>query len=96
VTELRKHPKVLWPPQWSGSCGPSVQLPVGEEGILVRVQRVSVDPNADARVQLRVAHNGNTFWSYLQCEDAVFLSQLYQKLKQCLGQPLDAVGSLDV
>jgi len=96
VTELRKHPKVHWPPQWNGSCDPMTQFPVGEEGVLKKVQYLTVDPSAAARVQLRMVHEGHEFWSFLQCDDAIFLSQLYQKLKRCLGKPLRDVGSLTI
>jgi hypothetical protein len=42
--ELRKHPKMIWqgipswPPSWNGPHGPNNPLPVGEVGVLSRVE----------------------------------------------------------
>ena len=96
MTELRRHPKLHWPPQWNGSCDPSTEFPVGEEGVLKKVQYLTVDPNAAARIQFWAVHEGREFWSFLQCDDAVFLSQLFQKLKHCVGKPLHEIGSLKI
>ena len=96
MAELRKHPKVHWPPQWNGSCDASTQFPVGEEGVLKKVEYLTVDPSAAARVHLRAVHEGHEFWSFLQCDDAVFLSRLYQKLKSCVGKSISDIGSLKI
>ncbi len=93
---LRRHPKIHWPPVWSGSSGPDTEIPVGEQGVLKVVQRVTADPTAVARLLLRVEHDGGEFWSFLQCDDAVFLSRLHLKLKQCIGKPMREIGSLDI
>lgn len=96
MTALRRHPKVNWPPQWSGSCGPDARFPVGEDGVLKTVQYLTVDPTACARVHMRIEHDGHEFWSFLPCDDPVVLSMLYGKLKRCIGQSLRDIGSLEL
>jgi hypothetical protein len=96
VTVLRKHPKVNWPPQWNGSCGPDAEFPTGEQGVLKKVQYLTVDPTAAARVQLRIEHDGNEFWAFVPSDDPVLLSRLYAKLKQCIGHSMCDIGSLDL
>jgi hypothetical protein len=96
VTVLRKHPKVHWPPQWNGSCGPDAEFPAGEQGVLKKVQYLTVDPTAAARVQLRIEHDGNEFWAFVPSDDPVLLSRLYAKLKDCIGHSMGEVGSLDL
>jgi len=96
VTVLRRHPKVNWPPQWNGSCGPDAEFPVGEQGVLKKVQYLTVDPTAAARVQLWIEHDGSEFWAFVPSEDPVLLSRLYAKLKHCIGQRMGEIGSLDL
>ena len=96
MTALRKHPKVNWPPQWNGWCGPDARVPAGEDGVLKSAQYLTVDPTAAARVQLRIAHDGNEFWGFIPCDDPVLLSRLYAKLKGCIGRTMQEIGSLDI
>jgi len=96
LTVLRRHPKVHWPPTWNGSCGPDARFPVGEEGVLKKVQYLTVDPTATARVQLRIEHDGNEFWAFVPCEDPVLLSRLYSRLKGYIGRSMEDVASLEI
>lgn len=96
MTALRRHPKVNWPPQWNGSCGPDADFPSGEQGVLKKVQYLTVDPTAAARVQLRIEHDGNEFWAFVPSEDPVLLSRLYAKLKTCIGRSMCDIANLEL
>ena len=96
VTALRKHPKVNWPPQWNGSCGPDARFPTAEEGVLKKVQYLTVDPTACARVHMWIEHDGHEFWSFFPSDDPILLSRLHARLKRCVGQSIRDIGSLDI
>jgi hypothetical protein len=93
VTVLRKHPKVHWPPQWNGSCGPDAEFPAGEQGVLKKVQYLTVDHGGCLR-QLDRARRA--VLAFVPSDDPVLLSRLYAKLKDCIGHSMCEVGSLDL
>src|SRR5918994_7954297 len=96
--ELRKHPKMTWqgrpnwPPHWSGPYGPDNPLPEGEVGVLRAVEKDVVAPSC----VLTVAHNDQQYLGTLRFDDEEFCNQISAILMGHIGEPISAIGSLDI
>jgi hypothetical protein len=92
MTYLRRP---TWPPEWKGPYGPDNPLPLGEAGILIRVEPASSN--------LRTPHcivvtqwNHQEYVGSLYFDDEDFLQVIVGVLQSCLGRPLTEIGGLDV
>jgi hypothetical protein len=99
--ELRNHPKMTWegcrtwPPTWNGPHGPDNPLPVGEVGALLRVEIANLElkpPHCD----LVMHYNNQDYFGTLFFDDEKFLQKLCGILNAHTGEPISAIGSLDV
>lgn len=99
--EVRKHPKMTWqgspnwPPHWSGPYGPDNPLPQGEVGVLRSVENSTVNAVA-ACCLLTVTHNDQEYFGTLSFDDEAFFHQFCDILKGHIGEPISAIGSLDI
>jgi hypothetical protein len=98
--ELRKHPEMTWqgnanwPPQWHGPYGPDKPLPEGEIGFLKAVEKSSV---SDAACWvLTITHNDQDYFGTLSFDDEEFCKQISGILMGHIGEPMSAIGSLDI
>ena len=99
--ELRKHPRMTWqgqpnwPPNWSGPHGPNNPLPVGEVGILTRVETGATAAAAPYCI-LVIRCNDQDYFGGLFFDDLSFLEQVTAVLRQHLGLSLAEIGNLNI
>jgi len=80
----------VWPPQWAGSYGPGDKFAVGEVGVLTSVKRL---PD---RLSLTIKYEGREHSGSLQWDAPPSLDDMEKVLKAHLGEPIKAIGDLDV
>jgi hypothetical protein len=84
-----------WPPHWSGPHGPNNPLPQGEVGVLKAVEKSAVSPPGPCCV-LTVAHGDQDYFGSLSFDDEDFSKHIFDILTSHIGEPISAVGSLDI
>jgi hypothetical protein len=99
--ELRNHPKMKWqgrpnwPPQWTGPYGPDNPLPEGEVGVLTRVE-IANPEFKPPHCFLEMQYNNQDYFESLFFDDEKFLQKLCNILNAYIGEPISAIGSLDI
>jgi hypothetical protein len=99
--ELRKHPKMKWqgrqnwPPQWTGPHGPNNPLPEGEIGTLTRVETAVANAIAPHCV-LIIRYSNQEYLGNMSFDDEEFLKTVCGILNNHIGEPISAIGSLDI
>jgi hypothetical protein len=99
--ELRKHPKMAWqgspnwPPKWHGPHSPTNPVPHGEVGVLTGVEIRSLELKP-ARCVLIIRYNDQEYFGTLSFDDEEFSHQIWDILKAHIGEPISAIGSLDI
>ncbi len=102
MAQLRNHPRMAWhsftnwPPQWRGPHGPETPAPIGELGVLRRVQMIGPDQLGPARLEMNVEYRGHEFMGLVFCDDPAFLRLLHEQLRGWVGRSVQDIGSLDV
>jgi hypothetical protein len=97
--QLRNHPFMsvngisIWPPPWIWTDGGANTHPAGEIGILERMQRSTVDPNA---CFLRMSHDGSTYVGRLRFDHQGFCQQFCELLAAHRGRSLKEIAELDI
>lgn len=86
--KLREHPKIQWPPKWSGWGEGSVK---GEKGILR-----DVDLIGPTKLLLSNEVDGKVYCAEIYCFNDAFASRLHDKMKPSLGRSIREVGELDL
>lgn len=81
---------LVWPPEWGGSYGPGDKFPMGDEGVLV-----SVDRQAD-HLSLTIKYEGREQSGILQWDSPPSLDKVEKVLRANLGQPIKVISDLDV
>lgn len=100
--QLRVHPKMKWhgtsswPPAWGGSYGRGSTLPLGEEGVLLDARFQDAYGGFPKHLVLTIEYNKNKYNGPLCADDPNFLTQLYPKLRECLGQPIQQIGNMEI
>jgi hypothetical protein len=103
--ELRDHPKMRWggrpnwPPNWKGPHGPSNPLPVGEAGILMKVETGVVRDEKTMVVPhccLVMRYDNQDYYGTMFFDDGAFLIKLLPLLREHIGSPISKIGSLDI
>ena len=84
-----------WPPKWHGPYGPDNPVPEGEIGVLKTVDKSSVSDLAACCV-FTVAHNDQDYFGSLSFDDEEFCNQISGILMGHIGEPISAIGSLDI
>lgn len=85
--QLREHPKIPWPPNWS-QAGERVLR--GEEGILQDVELIE-----PTKLLLSNEIDGTLYFAEIDCSNASFASRLHDKIKPVVGRSIREVGELD-
>ncbi len=80
----------VWPPLWTSSYGPGDKFPLGEEGVLKSVKR------RGDRLGLTMEYEGRECSGSLQWDAPPSLDEVEKVLQACLGQPIKAIGDLDL
>jgi hypothetical protein len=99
--ELRNHPKMTWqgirnwPPHWTGPYGPDNPLPQGEVGVLTAVEKSGMSP-VGAGCLITIRHRDQDYFGTLSFDDEEFSNQIFDILSGHIGEPISAVGSLDM
>jgi hypothetical protein len=84
-----------WPPLWTGPHGPDDPLPQGEVGTLARVEMGTLSLTA-AHCFLVIKYNGRDYFGCLFFDDEQFYKEICKTLQTQIGQPISAIGSLDI
>jgi hypothetical protein len=87
LMRLREHPKIQWPPTWSESGEMSLK---GDDGILRDV--VLIEPS---KLLLSNELDGKVYFAEIYCFNNAFAARLHEKIKPCVGRPMNEVGGLD-
>jgi hypothetical protein len=99
--ELRTHPHMTyqgrpnWPPEWKGPYGPRNPLPLGEAGILLRVDTLSSILSAP-RCVLVIQWNNQEYFGSLYFDDETFMQEVVKILRDHIDRPIGEIGSVDV
>ena len=91
--ELRRHPRLNWPPTWTGS---GTEVTYGERGTLTDAKKLPAFGPNPLRLCLTIEHGGHPYSAVIQVNDPDFLDVLLPKLRGCIGRPLTEVGSLEL
>ena len=97
--ELRKHPFMShgwlsqWPPEWQWIIGADDAHPVGEIGLLEKIDQSRVDPNA---CFLTMSHAGASYVGRLHFDHDGFCHQICEVLQRHYGRPINEIGDLDI
>jgi len=79
-----------WPPDWGGSYGPGDSLAMGEQGVLKAVDREGND------LVLTITFDGRDHSGLLRWTAPPTVEALHMVLEARIGQPIGAIGDLDV
>lgn len=90
---LRDHPRINWPPLWSGGSESSVSA---EEGTLKDIDLIERDELGPTRLLLAGEFQGKTRFAEITCGNEPFARKLYEKIKPLCGQPVSEVGNSDL
>lgn len=85
--KLREHPKIQWPPRWSGWDERSLK---GEKGILRDVDLIE-----PTKLLLSNEVDGKLYFAEIYCFNNAFASRLHEKIKPSVGRSIREVGELD-
>jgi hypothetical protein len=97
--ELRKHVCMLhgwvalWPPDWKWIFGGENTHPIGEIGVLEKIQRSTVDLNA---CYLTMKHRGASYVGRLHFDREGYCELICEVLPHHYGQSLQQIGELDI
>ena len=97
---LRDHPLVSykdirnWPPPWIWVSGGETKRPIGELGVLRRVELSKIEP--PDRCFLHVDHEGSSYIACLMFDDAAFCIQIAKLLTDYCNLPIAEIGSIDL
>ncbi len=80
----------VWPPVWVSSCGPGDKQANGEKGVLKSVKRLR------DRLNLTMVQYGREHGGSLQWDEPPSLADVEKVLCAHLGEPIKAIGDLDV
>ena len=100
MPQLRNHPKMTWggrpswPPRLTTGWGETSRA--CEEGVLHGVELLATDTIDPIRLKLAIKYECDVHSVLVCCDDPDFLSPLYEKLKQCVGQPMLEIGSSEI
>jgi hypothetical protein len=84
-----------WPPTWDGPHGPNNPLPQGEVGVLTGVENGSLELKP-LHCILITRYKGQDYFGTLSFDDEEFFTQICDILKRHIGEPISAIGSLDI
>ncbi len=85
--KLKEHPKIEWPPRWSGWDHVSGN---GEQGVLRDVDLI--EPTT---LLLSQEVDGKLYFAEVGCFNAAFASRLHERIKPSVGRSIREVGELD-
>jgi hypothetical protein len=85
---LREHPRIQWPPTWSGRGKRSLR---GEKGTLREVDLIE-----PTKLLIGNEMDGKLYYGELDCLNTAFASRLHEKIKPIVGRPISEVGEVDV
>lgn len=90
---LREHPKVNWPPKWSGW---QKKLQGEREGKLRDVELIEKDQMGPIRLLLACEFKGRVYFAEVICDNSVFIRRLYEKIKSLQGKTIQEIGDLEI
>jgi hypothetical protein len=82
-----------WPPNWNGPHGPNNPLPLGEVGILTRVE-TSVSSGMTPHCVLVMRLNDQDYFGSLLFDDLTFFAQILELLRRHIGLSIAEIGNL--
>lgn len=80
----------VWPPLWASSYGPGDKFAIGDEGVLKSVKR------RGNRLGLTMEYEGREHVGSLEWDQPPTLEAIEKVLQAHLGEPIKAIGDLDV
>lgn len=80
----------VWPPNWGGSYGRGDTFPMGDQGVLVSVERQS------DHLYLTTTYEGRKSSGTLQWDAPPSLDAVEKVLKAHLGETIKAISDLDI
>lgn len=90
---LREHPKISWPPAWSGWAKRS---PKAEVGTLRDINLVERDQLGPTRLLIASEFQGKVRFAEITCNNAAFVRRLYEKIKPLCGRAIKEIGDLEI
>ena len=85
---LKEHPRIQWPPYWSG---PEVHRQTAEQGILKIIDLIG-----PVQILLGKEYQGKIQFAELNCSNPAFTARLYEKLRSLADCPLEEVGAIEL
>ena len=80
----------VWPPNWGGSYAAGDTFPLGDQGILVAIDRF------EDHLSLTIEFGGRTHSGSLQWDTPPALDEVEKVLQAHRGQTIKAISDLDV
>ena len=96
---LSDHPKLHWPPGLEPNppwAGPGAEAPEPSHIVLTKVELVEADKHAPRHLTLTGTYHGNIYRTTFNVDDSALLTNLWELLRKCLGQPIYEVGTRQV
>ena len=99
LTSLSAHPKLHWPPglepnpSWTG---PGAEVPDPSHIVLTKVELVEADKRAPRHLTLTGTYHGNVYRTTFRVDDDALLTNLWEMLRKCIGEPIYEAGSHQV
>jgi hypothetical protein len=96
---LRRHPRMIWqgqpnwPPVWNGPHGPNNPLPLGEVGILTRVE-TRVSGGMAPHCVLVMRWKDQDYFGSLLFDDSTFFERIVGMLRRHIGLSIAEIGNL--
>ena|SRR5215471_2424477 len=97
--KLRDHPHMssnglrTWPPCWLCVYGKNKAVEQNEIGALTRA---SFHALGKSRIMLWMQNGNGEYSSYLYFDDYQFCLKAYERLRDCIGKPIEEVGDLEL
>ena len=91
----------MWPGvTWTPGLGRAIQghdvFPRGEEGILLKVDKIEADAKYPERLGLTIQYRGRPYYGELWVEDSYFLAKIHGILQENIGTNLMTIGQLEI
>ncbi len=96
---LSDHPRLHWPPgvepnpPWSG---PSAEVPDPSHIVLTKVELAEADKHAPRHLTLTGTFHGNIYRTTFRVDGDELLSNLWELLRKCVGEPIYQIGTHQV
>jgi hypothetical protein len=99
LTKLRDYSKLHWPPGVEPNppwAGPAPEAPDPFRVIVKGIELVEASEHRPRHLTLTGEYHGNVYHTTLVCDDAKVLTNLWQRLRQCVGESVERIGEHEV